>query len=329
MSWITILNFNFIIEAATKRKMSEENNTTQTTDDFLSSMKFSVNPHDVLSQMKRTTCPGCKKKYKYFCYKCMKPVPTVDNEDPTKQIPQFSLPLKVIVIQHKNERKGKSTAIHAKIVCPESVEVYEYPDIPQELVDNAENALLLYPSPDAITVEEVIQNNARIEENKKLTDNQSTSSTSDANTGSLFKYVVFIDSTWQQSKSIFRDARLEKITRAKITAQKTKFWRYQQHGDEFLATIEAIYFFFREYSVELNKIKNQTNEEIYNGEYDDLLFFYSFQYDVIQKHYKEHPDLKFTTRKTEGYIQYENNKRKRNDEQQQSSEENDSKKLKL
>lgn len=268
--------------------------------EFTSSLQFTINPFEAIAKMTRTKCPQCNKTFRFYCYECMKPLPTSSDGSITS-IPQFDLPLKTIILQHKNERKGKSTAIHAKVLCPNSVDIYEYPNIPQELIDNAKNAVLLYPSSDAITVAELIHNNNMANSSQKTTEQVSTNP--------LIKYVVFIDSTWQQSKAIFRDKRLANITRCKINSQKTSFWRYQQHGDSFLATIEAIYFFFREYQLEMNKLKFQ-NEE-YSGKYDDLLFFYAFQYEMIQKHYKDHPELAFNTKRGEDYIKYNNESNKR------------------
>jgi DTW domain-containing protein YfiP len=269
--------------------------------DLITSLQFTINPFETMAKMKRTKCPQCNKTFRFYCYQCMKPLPTSSSDEKHANIPNFDLPLKTIILQHKNERKGKSTAIHAKVLCPNSVDIYEYPNIPQELIDNAKNAVLLYPSSDAITVTELILNNNMANSLQKPTEQ--------ASTNSLIRYVVFIDSTWQQSKAIFRDKRLANITRCKINSQKTSFWRYQQHGDSFLATIEAIYFFFREYQIEMNKLKFQ-NEE-YSGEYDDLLFFYAFQYDMIQRHYKDHPELKFTAKRGDDYIKYNNESNKR------------------
>lgn len=41
------------------------------------------------------------------------------------------LPLKIDIIKHPNETDGKSTAIHAKLLAPEFVNIYTYPCIPE------------------------------------------------------------------------------------------------------------------------------------------------------------------------------------------------------
>lgn len=86
--------------------------------------------------------------------------------------------------------------------------------------------------------------------------------------------------------------------------------RYQNFGEDYLATIEgifidliiiyfkkAIYYFYREYHL------NITNS--YEGQYDDLLYYYSFFYKLIQQEYNN--SQKIFPRK-ENYIHYFNNK---------------------
>lgn len=61
----------------------------------------------------------------------------------------------------------------------------------------------------------------------------------------------------------------ERVTRhVKIGRQKTMFWRFQQYGDEYLATIEAIFHFYREYC-EIY----ETVDHVYDGRYDAFLYY--------------------------------------------------------
>ena len=81
----------------------------------------------------------------------------------------------------------------------------------------------------------------------------------------------------------------------KIDEQKTLFWRYQDVGEDCLATIEgksqpfflhpanltfslAIYYFYKEY------VTKQLGS--YDGQVDDLLYYYTFMYNLIQNKYK-------------------------------------------
>lgn len=42
----------------------------------------------------------------------------------------FQLPFKVDIIKHPRELDGKSTAVHAAILAPYDVTIYQFPDIP-------------------------------------------------------------------------------------------------------------------------------------------------------------------------------------------------------
>jgi len=90
--------------------------------------------------------------------------------------------------------------------------------------------------------------------------------------------VVFVDSPWQKTRRMLSDPKLTGLKCVHIDLQKTLFWRYQKCGDNCLATIEAIYYFFKEYHTK--KTRN------YDGEYDNLLYYYSLFYNIIQDHYK-------------------------------------------
>ena len=58
-----------------------------------------------------------------------------------------------------------------------------------------------------------------------------------------------------------------------IQPRKTLFWRHQKFGDEYLATIEAIYYFMK--------------DAFGGNDFDNLLYYFSFQYDLIQSKYIE------------------------------------------
>lgn len=54
------------------------------------------------------------------------------------------------------------------------------------------------------------------------------------------KRAVFIDSTWDQSKGIFKDARINKLRPVVLQHRLTQFWRHQRNSPRwFLATIEG------------------------------------------------------------------------------------------
>ncbi|XP_012504604.1 PREDICTED: DTW domain-containing protein 1 [Propithecus coquereli] len=154
-------------------------------------------------QSGRSKCLKCGSSRMFYCYTCYVPVENV----PIEQIPLVKLPLKIDIIKHPNETDGKSTAIHAKLLAPEFVNIYTYPCIPE------------------------------YEEN-------------DHEVGSLLQ--------------------------VELKTRKTCFWRHQKgKPDTFLSTIEAIYYFLVDYHTDVLKEK-------YKGQYDNLLFFYSFMYQLIK-----------------------------------------------
>lgn len=91
--------------------------------------------------------------------------------------------------------------------------------------------------------------------------------------------VVFLDSTWNQTRTICMDERLKGIQCVELKMHKTKFWRHQKDvPDTYLSTIEAIYYFlcdFHEHFLQLP----------YVGEYDNLLFFFTYMYKKIRNLY--------------------------------------------
>jgi len=209
--------------------------------------ELNIASHSPLFQMKRTKCAKCDQNRKYFCYKCF----TVMGD--SDLIPKVNLPLQVDIIHHPKEQRSKSTAIHARILAPENVSIFEFPEFP-DYSQQTEHTLLLFPSPNAEFVE-------------------------DMEDVTPFTKLIVVDSTWQRTKKILRDSKLQGLKCVKIRTQKTKFWRYQQFGDEYLATIEAIYYFLKEY--------HHKSRGCYNGEYDNLLYYYSYFFNLIQNHYKE------------------------------------------
>ncbi|XP_048731172.2 tRNA-uridine aminocarboxypropyltransferase 1-like [Ostrea edulis] len=101
-----------------------------------------------------------------------------------------------------------------------------------------------------------------------------------------FERAVFVDSTWQQTKGIVADDRLKDMTCIQLESRETKFWRHQKDNPAtYLSTIEAVYYLVRDYH-------DLFVNDSYNGEYDNLLFFFTFMYQKIRKMYDGGKDLK-------------------------------------
>ncbi|KAL0167403.1 hypothetical protein M9458_035625, partial [Cirrhinus mrigala] len=66
------------------------------------------------------------------------------------------------------------------------------------------------------------------------------------------------------------------LPNVELKSRRTCFWRHQKGcPDTYLATIEAIYYFLKD-------LHSHYFSE-YTGEYDNLLFFFSFLHKLINK----------------------------------------------
>ncbi|ESO86453.1 hypothetical protein LOTGIDRAFT_129117 [Lottia gigantea] len=242
------------------------------------------------STEKRERCSKCNRSRKYYCYTCYKPV----NDFIADRIPKVKLPVKIDVIKHPSEVDGKSTSPHAAILASDDVTIYDYPCIPTYDPSKV-ITILIFPGPKSCDLEDVLglkKCNSETSKHNCETSKRS-SETSKGNSGTIksnseasktickvtpwFDKVVFIDSTWNQTPTIANDERLKDINRVEIKLRKTKFWRTQDgNPDEYLSTIEAIYYFLTDYH-------GLCINPIYSNEYDNLLFFFCFNYNKIRQ----------------------------------------------
>lgn len=255
--------------------------------DFIKNLHFSVPLYRLREQHERNECPKCHRRRLFYCYDCLTVV------HPDSHPPPLSLPINVHVILHPNEIRGKSTSLAASTISPD-LHILEYPAVPEHL--DPATTLVLYPSAQSVELKDV--------------DHLET-----------YKDVVFVDSTWQQSKAIARDERVTKYKHVKIKSRTSLFWRFQNNDPTYLATVEAIYYFLREYITQVNKRKEGTlakkesdhsedgcaaENEAYHGEVDDLLFYYINQYVGVQQRYsgmdEKGQEKHYTTRHFDGYI---------------------------
>lgn len=197
----------------------------------------------------RVKCPKCHTKQKYYCPNCF--ISLAENT------PKVNLPIPVSVLQHPKEKVKRSSIIPSKILSPDKVEIYRTEVLPENLKLDPETTLFLYPTKNAKTLKEIGK--------EKL---------------SKINHLLMIDSTWAQVNTFMKIPEINKLQAVKITTTETTFWRYQQVDSSNLATIEALYFFFKEYDEVMRK-----EGENYDGKYDNLLYFYTFNYNLIQERY--------------------------------------------
>lgn len=177
----------------------------------------------------REICGHCYKSRKFFCYTCYSPV-----IDPN-YIPRLKLPIKIDIIKHAKEIDGKSTATHAAVLAPEDVRIYTYPEFPE--INNNET-ILIFPSKNAVTVESLFE---------KVVQQGDTICKERMKNVFPIKRAIFIDSTWHQTKAIYKDRRLQDLQCVVLRSRISQFWRHQKKSPRwYLATIEAIHQFLVE-----------------------------------------------------------------------------------
>ncbi|TPX57012.1 hypothetical protein PhCBS80983_g04147 [Powellomyces hirtus] len=234
-----------------------------------------TSPLRALYSTVRQSCAGCGKGRKVFCPKCGVAL----GHDP----PRVALPVKVVVYRDPREVEAKSTSAHAKILAPAHVEVKVEnlvkpdPSVPSSLTEytHPERVLLLFPSDDALPLSEVPDL-------------------------SKFDKLIVLDGTWKQGRAMATALAHLPFQHVSIQTRTTLFWRYQPFGEHHLSTIEATYWFFRDHFAALHP------GQAYDGRYDDLLFYFKLQWELIQEFYKTNREKTFTTRKldAEAYIRY-------------------------
>uniref|UniRef100_A0A673ZWR4 tRNA-uridine aminocarboxypropyltransferase 1 n=1 Tax=Salmo trutta TaxID=8032 RepID=A0A673ZWR4_SALTR len=212
-------------------------------------------PHRELEQAQqrgRLKCSSCGGSRMFFCYTCCSLVGVSQQE-----IPSVKLPIKIDIIKHPSEVDGKSTAIHAKILAPDDVTIYTYPCIP-EYEDDTDKVVLVFPD------EEPSPKRPRAEETLR-------------HQGPVPSRVVFIDSTWNQTTRIITDETTGLQLEPRLKTRKTCFWRHQKGSpDTYLATIEAVYYFLKDY-------QELCLRQEYTRQYDNLMYFYCYLHTLINK----------------------------------------------
>lgn len=211
-------------------------------------------------------------------------------------------------MKHEQELDSKSTAIHAKLLAPTQISIHQFrksssnndgsvqsesyfvtSDLIENIILDPTAYVILFPDETAVELK-----NLSKEEFQRV------------------KNVIVIDGTWSQAAAINRTDPYSRLRRIKINPNlRTVFWRYQDLGEHCLSTIEAIYFFMKEFSEVQMQNSNNFNEDdvvescfisLYDGRFDNLLYFFSFFYHLIQRSYLNDPDRKYTSRHRSDYI---------------------------
>ncbi|XP_024940786.1 DTW domain-containing protein 1 isoform X2 [Cephus cinctus] len=157
--------------------------------------KLKIDDASILDSIEgREICGTCYKSRKFFCYTCYTPV--IDRN----YIPRVKLPIKIDIIKHAREIDGKSTAIHAAVLAPDDVRIYTYPEFPA--ISKNDKVVLIFPSKTATSVEALFA--------KEVINGDEVSFKRISNELPVDR-AIFIDSTWHQTKAIYKDTRLRGI----------------------------------------------------------------------------------------------------------------------
>jgi len=206
--------------------------------------KFSQDPQNLFQKV-RSNCKKCGKRQHIYCNYCMC--------DLDGGLPKLRLPINLTILRNKREARKKSSGIHAKIICPESVEEVLYS--PEISPFNEPGTWLLFPGENAMYIEDMSKE--QFEQVKRI---------------------VVIETTWKGNNHLLNDKKVTSLPCIQIRNRETVYWRYQEKSRNFLSTIEAIYWFYVEY---LNKLKGS-----YNGELDDLLLLFALNFNRVMTEVK-------------------------------------------
>ncbi|PAV63051.1 hypothetical protein WR25_09086 [Diploscapter pachys] len=230
-----------------------------------------LSSYEHIKGLQKQICDRCKKSRMYYCYDCRIPLPGVFT-------PNVKLPCDIDVVKHKGERDSKSTALHCKIAAPEQTRVFDcHPyrngsEVVQEYSEDDEEGatVLVYPSPNAMSIEEFVKSRGKI------------------------KRFVVLDCTWNQVHGMKMLPQIKDLPCVMLKKYRTAYWRPQyKKDDSCLATIEAIYYALREY-------QQYGLDKEYNGEYDDLFYWFFIGYDRFMENRETHGKRQLENENKEG-----------------------------
>ncbi|CAN7991763.1 unnamed protein product [Ixodes hexagonus] len=228
---------------------------------------LNITSSDQLDEIsERGCCPKCNKSRMYFCYTCFAVVDCVRDK-----VPRLKLPIRIDIVKHAGEVDGKSTAAHIAILAPDDVNVYTFPDVPNY---DRDEVLLIFPGESAQSLETLWASYHQSQHDDSLSpcvvchqDHLTIP----------WKRLVFIDSTWKQTKRIYLDAKMSGLRCAVLQGGRSAFWRPQRgKPSSWLATAEAVHL----------SVSRLLALQGCQGNVDDLLFFFKFFYAKIRSRYK-------------------------------------------
>ncbi|XP_053693501.1 tRNA-uridine aminocarboxypropyltransferase 1 [Sabethes cyaneus] len=273
----------------------------------------------------RSPCTVCGKSRKFFCYHCYVPVEKLEGRLPSVKLP---LAIDIIKHKNEIEGKSTAIHAAILAPDDVRIYTYpNIPDYRQEeqvvLIFPTADAV---PVSSLFTDKSLkIKENYGLPKGHHMGtllrcrfNDILESSPEAASSGLAYRFpvrkAVFIDSTWSQCCGIYKDERVACLRTVVIQNRISQFWRHQKNSPRwFLATVEAIHQFLIELHItayglhidykglthlgylniprdKIVNCKQATDDEMepYNGQYDNILFFFLHMYNLIHEYYEHH-----------------------------------------
>jgi len=205
--------------------------------------KFGIPDIAWLDYLPRTACTRCNKMFHLYCPNCRQLcLPSLElvqehtktkfEGDATKLKHAMAayeylkelhekpvvLPANIQLVYHPQEKVSKSTGLHGCVLAPSQCQLIRFPDeIPAEGFDE-KSTVVLFPTADS----------------KYLDDPEI-----DVNS---IQNVVVVEATWQKAGNVLRHPAIARLRKIRLKERVTTFWRHQELGNQFLATLEAMYY---------------------------------------------------------------------------------------
>lgn len=175
----------------------------------------------------KAACPteGCTAEKRIYCANCVCWI----GVPPHVHVPRLRLPVHVDILMADNRKK--STAIQVGVVAASSVRVWDSwagdLDALEAAKWNVDKTLVLFPSEDAVTLDEL----------------------SPAELAAVER-VVLLDSRWNNTTRVLEHPGVRRLTRRvklKDPPKESLCWRYHSKGEGLLSSAEALYFLLKDF----------------------------------------------------------------------------------
>lgn len=188
--------------------------------------------------------------------------------------PRLRLPVQVDIVLADNRKK--STAIQVGVVASSSVRVWDSWTGGLEALEaekwDVEKTLVLFPSEDAVTLDEL----------------------SPADLAAIER-VVLLDSRWNNTTKVLEHPGVTRMTRRvklKDPPKESLCWRYHSKGDGLLSSAEALYFLMKDYERLTGRGAKQVRkcgegEEEEEAPLEEVMHLFRLNSNIIKESYEK------------------------------------------